>query len=344
EAQGFGRYPPIPGTEDLRRAIAHWLGWRYGLDGIIDPDAHILPLNGTREGLFLSPQFLRSAQSGGAIPAILMPNPFYPVYAAGAIGAGAEPVYLPATAQNGFLPDLAAIPEDLLARIAGMYLCSPSNPQGAVAPASYLETAIDLARKHDFILYADECYAEIYTGSPPPGILEVARKTGSFANILAFHSLSKRSNLPGLRSGFCAGDERLIRRLARLRNIAAPQTPLPLQAAAAAAWRDEAHVRENRRLYSAKFDAMDEIIGKAFGYQRPGGGFFVWLDMQALGGSEAAALRLWREAGVRVLPGAYLGQEVAGENPGADYIRVALVADEDTTRMALQRMRKVLGE
>ncbi len=345
EMSGFGRYPPIPGTPDLRRAIAGWLEVRYGLEGHLDPETHILALNGTREGLFLSPLFLRSASdSKNSSPAILMPNPFYPVYAAAAIGAGAEPVYLPATAQNGFLPDLAALPEDLLARAVGMYLCSPSNPQGAVAPVSYLETAINLARQHGFILYADECYSEIYSGPKPPGILEVAGKTGSFANILAFHSLSKRSNLPGLRSGFCAGDEKLIRKLARLRNIAAPQTPMPLQAAAAAAWRDEKHVEENRRLYSAKFDAMDEIIGSSFGYQRPGGGFFAWLDVSANGGSEAAALKLWREAGVRVLPGAYLGHEIAGENPGAAYIRVALVEDEGITRMALQRIKKVLGE
>ncbi len=344
EAQSFGRYPPIPGTADLRRAIAGWLGARYGLKGYLDADRNILPLNGTREGLFLAPLFLKSAAAAQKQrPVILMPNPFYPVYAAAAIGAGAQPVYLPATAQNGFLPDLDAISPDLLARTAGMYLCSPSNPQGAVASRQYLAKALDLARRHDFIIYADECYSEIYSRNPPPGILEVARKSGSFANILAFHSLSKRSNLAGLRSGFCAGDEELICRFTRLRNVAAPQTPLPLQAAAAAAWRDEAHVDENRRLYSAKFDVMDEIIGTDFGYRRPGGGFFAWLDMSAHGGSEAATLRLWREAGVKVLPGAYLGMETASANPGEPYIRLALVADEETTRMALRRIQDVLG-
>ncbi len=341
EAQGFGRYPPIPGTARLRRAIAAWLGSRYGLEGHLDADRNVLPLNGTREGLFLAPVFLKNPDKQD--PVILMPNPFYPVYAVAAISAGARPVYLPATAQNGFLPDLDVIPPDLLARTAGVYLCSPSNPQGAVASRQYLGNAIDLARRHDFIIYADECYSEIYSRKAPPGILEVARQSGSFANILAFHSLSKRSNLAGLRSGFCAGDEELIRAFTRLRNVAAPQTPLPLQAAAAAAWRDEAHVEENRRLYSAKFDAMDEIIGTSFGYRRPGGGFFAWLDMSAHGGSEAATLKLWREAGVKVLPGAYLGMETAGGNPGEPYIRLALVADEETTRMALRRIQDVLG-
>jgi len=345
EAAGFGRYPPIAGTHDLRRAIADWLIRRYKLEGHLDADKHIIPLNGTREGLFLAPLFLKppaDAQKRHSL--IMMPNPFYPVYAAAAIGAGAEALYLPVTAQNGFLPDLDALSPDLLARAAGLYLCSPSNPQGAVASIAYLEKAIDLARHHDFIIYADECYSEIYTGAPPPGILEVAKKTGSFANIMAFHSLSKRSNLPGLRSGFCAGDQELIRQFTQLRNVAGPQTPLPMQAAATAAWRDETHVAENRRLYSAKFDAMDEIIGNAFGYQRPGGGFFAWLDVSAFGGGEAVTLKLWKKAGVKVLPGAYLGKETSGGNPGAAYIRVALVADEATTRTALLRIRKVLGD
>ncbi len=343
--EDFSRYPPIAGTEELRGAIAGWLDRRYRLEGAISPEKHITALSGTREGLFLAAVFLTPPYSAKKTnPAILIPNPFYPVYAAGALAAGAEIIYLPALRENNFLPSLDALDDDLLQRTAALFLCSPSNPQGAVASAAYMEKAIMLARKHDFVIFSDECYSEIYFETPPPGILQVAKSTGSFANIIAFHSLSKRSNLPGLRSGFCAGDERLIALFTRLRNVAGPQTPLPLQAAAAAAWRDEAHVVINRELYRAKFDTADEIIGGRFGYERPDGGFFLWLDTGGHGGSEAVTLRLWREAGLKVLPGAYLGAAVNGVNPAEKYIRIALVADETTTRRALKRLVKILGE
>ncbi len=345
EGEDFGRYPPIAGSEELRGTIAGWLERRYGLAGVISPQKHITALNGTREGLFLASVFLTPSYSAKKTnPAVLIPNPFYPVYAAGALAGGAEIAYLPAMRQNNFLPDLEALGAGILQRAAALFLCSPSNPQGAVASAEYLEKAIMLARKHDFVIFSDECYSEIYAATPPPGILQVAKSTRSLTNVIAFHSLSKRSNLPGLRSGFCAGDERLIAKFTRLRNIAGPQTPLPLQAAAAAAWRDEAHVIKNRELYRAKFDAADEIIGERFGYKRPDGGFFLWLDTASHGGGEAAALKLWREAGLKVLPGSYLAAAADGENPGDKYIRMALVGDEPTTRNALKRLVKVLGE
>ena len=343
--EDFGRYPPIAGTAELRGAIAGWLERRYGLAGAIEAEKHITALSGTREGLFLAAVFLTPRYSAKKTkPVILLPNPFYPVYAAGALAAGAGIVYLPATDKSGFLPDLDALSPDLLEQTSALFLCSPSNPQGAVASAAYLEKAIMLARKYDFVIFSDECYSEIYAATPPPGILQVAGSTGSFANVIAFHSLSKRSSLPGLRSGFCAGDEKLIAAFTKLRNVAGPQTPLPLQAAAAAAWDDEAHVAKTRGLYRAKFDAADEIIGGRFGYSRPDGGFFLWLDTGKHGGSEAVTLELWREAGLKVLPGAYLAAAADGLNPGEKYIRLALVADEHTTRTALKRLIKVLGE
>lgn len=339
ETSGFGKYPPINGTDNLRDAIAAWLGRRYGLEGAIDPARHIAPLSGTREGLFYAAAFLLPERYK---PVVLLPNPYYPVYAAAALNAGAEPVFMPCSRETGFLPDLSWLTPELMSRTAGMYVCSPSNPQGAVASPEYLEQLIRLARAHGFILLMDECYSEIYSDAPPAGILEVAARTGSYANILAFHSLSKRSNLPGLRSGFCAGDEQLISQLLRLRNVAGPQMPLPLQAAAAAAWCDEAHVEANRHLYRAKFDAADEIIGERFGYSRPGGGFFVWLNMSSHGGGEAAALMLWQEAGLRTIPGSYLGADTVAGNPGADFLRIALVQNEELTREGLTRLVRVL--
>jgi aspartate/methionine/tyrosine aminotransferase len=337
---GFGKYPPIRGTGELRGAIGGWLRRRYGHGDLLDPERHVLPLSGTREGLFLVAPFISPPPDRAAArPAIILPNPYYPCYAAAALAADADPVYLPATAGTGFLPDLEALDPALLARTSCLYLCSPSNPQGAVADEAYLLRALELARRHDFVLIGDECYSEIYDSAPPPGLLPVAAGTGSFANVLVFNSLSKRSNLPGLRSGFCAGDEALIRRFATFRNVAAPQMPLPLQAVSAAIWADEAHVEENRRLYARKFAIVREL-----GLEPPAGGFFLWLDIREHGGSEEVTRWLWRETGVRVLPGAYLGAEYNGENPGEGYIRLALVQDEDTTRTALERIGKTLGD
>lgn len=347
EAQaGFGLYPAIKGSDDLRAAIAQWLERRYpALAGRVDPDKHITTLCGTREGLF-SAVFPAARRRGDLkFPAALIPNPFYQTYAAAAHAAGVEPVYLKADASTGFLPDLKAIPPELLARTAVMFLCSPSNPQGAVASADYLKRAAELARGHDFMLFADECYSEIYTRTPPPGLLETAGDgSDGFARLAIFHSLSKRSNLPGLRVGFCAGDARFIEELAKFRNVTGPQLPLPIQNAAAAIWRDEAHVEANRALYDAKFAISDDILGGKFGYARPAGGFFLWLDMSAAGGGEAAVKTLWKDCGVRLLPGAYLTRALAGgDNPGAAYARLAMVAGAEETRDALTRIVKRLG-
>jgi N-succinyldiaminopimelate aminotransferase len=336
----FGKYPPIRGTADLRAAIGGWIGRRYpSLAGAVDPEAHILPLNGSREGLF-SAIFPALARKEAARPAVLIPNPFYQAYLAAAVAAGAEPVFLPARKETGFLPDLDALDAETLGRAAAIYLCSPSNPEGAVASEAYWARLISLARAHDFVVFADECYSEIYAAAPPPGALAAAAALGEgLRNVISFNSLSKRSNLPGLRSGFAAGDADFIAAFQKFRSVACPQTPLPVQAVAAHAWREETHVAANRALYAAKFAIADEALGGMFGYARPEGGFFLWLDLSALGGGEAAAQTLWQSCGVKILPGAYLAQDEAGGlNPGTDFARLALVADEAATREALMRL------
>jgi N-succinyldiaminopimelate aminotransferase len=339
----FGRYPMNKGIDAFAEAVGKWLDRRYTLERPVDPACEVLVLNGTREGLFLAALAAKNwvAPRAGR-PAVLIPNPFYAAYAAGAIAAECEPVYLPATAATGFLPDLATLSENLLARTVAFYLASPANPQGAVADRAYLLQLTALARRFGFLIFADECYCEIYSEHAPPGMLEAAGR--DFANVVVFHSLSKRSSLPGLRIGFAAGDRKFLSAYLELRNVAAPQVPTPMQHVAIAAYGDEAHVEENRRLYNKKFDLADQIIGDRYGYRRPAGGFFLWLDVSAHGGSEAAALKLWREAGLRVVPGRYLAREQQdGSNPGADYVRVAMVQNSEITAEALHRLVAVLG-
>jgi N-succinyldiaminopimelate aminotransferase len=339
----FGRYPANKGIEPFRRAVADWLSRRYALPRPVDPEHEVLVLNGTREGLFLAAiAGVRWVSPRAGKPAVLIPNPFYAAYAAGALAAGCEPVYLPARRESGFLPDLDTLDDALLARTVAFYIASPSNPQGAVADSAYLERLATLARRFGFLVFADECYGEIYSEQVPPGMLECSGP--DFANVIIFHSLSKRSNLPGLRVGFAAGDKRFLTQYLELRNVAAPQVPTPAQYVAIAAYGDEAHVEENRKLYSAKFDLADQIIGDRYGYERPAGGFFLWLDVSKYGGSEIVTKRLWQEAGVRVVPGRYLAREQAdGSNPGADFIRVAMVQDKAATAEALHRLVAVLG-
>jgi N-succinyldiaminopimelate aminotransferase len=341
----FGRYPINKGIDVFRQAVASWLGRRFALPRPVDPETEVLVLSGTREGLFLAAlaakRFVGQRQGR---PAILLPNPFYAAYSAGAVAADCEPVYLDATPKTGFLPDLDALTGDLLARTVAFYLASPANPQGAVASKRYLVRLAELAQRHGFLVFADECYCEIYGsgGEPPCGMLEAAGP--DFANVLVFHSLSKRSNLPGLRVGFVAGDRRFLARFLELRNVAAPQVPAPAQRVAVAAYADEAHVEENRKLYTAKFGLADQIIGDRYGYRRPAGGFFLWLDVSAQGGDEQVTMKLWREAGLRVVPGRYLARDQAdGSNPGAGYIRLALVQDYETTAQALHRLVAALG-
>ena len=343
----YGKYPPIRGTDEVRGAISAWLSRRYAIAGGVDPSCEILILNGSREGLYFAcvPAVGRKAVTGK--PAILTCNPYYSAYVAGALGVGAEAVYLNATQATGFLPDLDEVSRDaaLLARTCALFINSPANPQGIVASRDYILKALALARAHNFMLFLDECYSEIYTGSAPLGGLEVATDTPErFKNLVVFNSLSKRSNLPGLRSGFCAGDAAFLETYAEIRNMCAPTVPGPVQHASAAAWADEDHVEAARAAYGQKFAIADEVLGTRYGYKRPAGGFCLWLDMSQFGGGSDATVTLWKRSGVKVIPGAFLAQTGRdGTNPGANYVRVALVQDPATIREALERMVSVLS-
>ena len=335
EMSGFGQYPPNEGTPELRAAITGWLNRRYGVT--LDPDTQVMALNGTREGLYNACMALVPEAKNGAKPAILMPNPFYQVYMIGAISVQAEPVFVPATRETGYLPDYMSLSADLLNRVAAAYICSPANPQGAVASRAYWTDLIGLAETYDFQVFADECYSEIYRGEPPVGALEVAAEMGAHPDrVVVFHSLSKRSNLPGLRSGFVAGGAESIQRIRQLRAYSGAPLPLPLQRVAEAVWTDEAHVQENRALYREKYAVADEIFAGINSYQGPEAGFFLWLPVED---GEEAALKAWTETGVRVLPGAYLSRDTAQGNPGKGYIRVAMVAPLDEMREGLIALR-----
>ena len=334
---GFGVYPPNDGTPELLAAISAWTARRYGA---AHPESGLMVLNGTREGLFNTLIALCPEQKRGARPVVLMPNPFYQVYAVASLSIGAEPVYVPATAATGHLPDYRSLPADVLDRVAVAYICSPANPQGAVASAGYLADLLDLAERHDFTVFCDECYSEIWRDSPPPGLLEVAASRGADPErVVVFNSLSKRSNVPGLRSGFVAAGPQAMARIRQLRAYAGAPLPLPLQRVAERLWSDEAHVTANRALYQDKFRDAAEVLGGLQGMTLPEGGFFLWLPVED---GEAAALRLWRETGVRVLPGGYLARDTAAGNPGKGYIRVALVAPREETKRGLTMIRDCL--
>lgn len=334
---GFAKYPPNPGSDDLLEAISGWIARRYG---VTVPADGILALNGTREGLYNAAMALCPERKNGQRPAILMPNPLYPVYAVAAKSVGAEAVFVDATRETGFLPDYAALDADVLDRTAIAYLCSPSNPQGAVADMAYWRALLELAERHDFRIFSDECYSEIWRDAPPPGILEAAQEAGTDPErVLTFHSLSKRSNLPGLRSGFVAGGPRAIAEMRQLRAYAGAPLPLPLQAVSARAWREEDHVEESRRIYHEKYRLADRIFADVAGYKGPAGGFLLWLPVED---GERAAERLWRETGVKVLPGAYFSIDTARGNPGRGYIRAAMVAPTQQVQEGLERLRTCL--
>jgi N-succinyldiaminopimelate aminotransferase len=342
-AEQWGKYPQAPGTPEFRQAARDWLGRRYRLPaGMIDPDRHILPVAGTREALFMIALSAVPDAGNGQRPAVLMPNPFYHVYAGAAAMAGGEPVFLSSTAANGFQPRPQDVPAETLARTALAYVCSPANPQGSVASIDLLKAWISAARQHNFVVAFDECYGEIYGDVPPAGSLEAAALLGGdLSNIVVFHSLSKRSGAPGLRSGFICGDPKQIQRITQLINYGGVAVPGPIIAASTLLWRDEAHVEAGRARYRANFDAAERILGQRFGTPRPAGGFFLWLDV---GDGEEAAKLLWSKAALRVLPGGYMARpDGQGRNPGQRYIRVALVHDPATTAAALERMADVLN-
>jgi aspartate/methionine/tyrosine aminotransferase len=341
----FGEYPPVNGTADWREAAASWLRRRFELpEDAIDPEKNVLPLNGTREGLFLAPFIVTPEKKAGGRAAILLPNPFYQCYAAAILSAGAEPVFVPATVSTNFLPDYTSLPKETLERTAAIYLCSPSNPEGAAVDEKYWRELFVLADHYDFTVFADECYADIYFDKKPLGALTARyQQSGSFERLLTFHSLSKRSCLPGLRSGIVAGDAKLMATFRSFRNYAGPQVPMPVMAASAAAWRDEKHVEAIRASYAERFAVAKRLLGNRADFRLPDGGFFLWLNV---GDGISVTQKLWREAGIRVLPGAYMGREIEPgkiqSNPGFPYIRVALVSDLSTITAALERMGEIL--
>jgi len=330
----FMGYPQIVGTAAFRGAVHKWIDRRYALGGFLAEHGDVLPLSGSREGLFLGAALARDLKDKRD-PVILFANPAYQTYPAAAQTIRAEAVPL-AAADGGVLPDFDAVPDDVLDRAVGYYFASPSNPQGVSASVADWHALFDRAERHDFFIFADECYSEIYreAAGPPVGALEAARtRPGALERLLVFNSLSKRSNLAGLRAGFVAGSRDVIAAFKDYRNLVGPQVPAPLQAVAAAVYADEAHVVENRRLYDEKYALVPEILGLPV----PSGGFFLWLPVN---GDDIDVTRaLWRETGVRVVPGSYLALTPSGrKNPGRGFVRLALVADASVTREALSRI------
>ncbi len=335
-ASGFGNYPNNDGVPELLDAISAWLKRRFDINV---PPAQIMALNGTREGLYNAAMALLPEEKNGQ-PIVLVPNPFYQVYAIAAISVGAEARFLPATAETGFLPDLTALDADTLNRTTAFYLCSPANPQGAVASREYWKAALALAEQYDFRIFSDECYSEVYRDEKPVSGLQMAMETGADPErVVIFHSLSKRSNLPGLRSGFVAGGPESIRRIRQLRAYAGAPLPMPLQHAAAKVWADEDHVETSRQRYVAKYDIANTVFDGIDGCGAPEAGFFLWLPVED---GEAATVKLWKETGVRVLPGEYLSRDADGLNPGKGYIRVAMVAEEQELQRGLTALRDCL--
>jgi len=319
-------YPTTLGLPALREAIAGWAERRFGLAaGAVDPARQVLPVNGTREALFSFTQAVVNRADEGLV---VSPNPFYQIYEGAALLAGAQPHYLPCLAENGFNPDFDAVPTDVWQRCQILFLCSPGNPTGALVPLETLKRLIALADEHDFVIAADECYSELYfdEANPPAGLLSACAALGrhDFKRCVVFHSLSKRSNLPGLRSGFVAGDADILKAFLLYRTYHGCAMPVHVQLASAAAWNDEIHVRANRELYRAKFEAVLQILEPVLDVARPDGGFYLWpktpIDDQRF------TRELFEQEHVTVVPGSYLSREVEGHNPGADRVRMALVA------------------
>ena len=333
--QDFNRYPSNDGSPELLNAISDWVNKRYGV--VIKSESEILSLNGTREGLFNAQIALSPETKNGKPTKVLIPNPFYQVYAVGAATVSAEPIFVPAYAENNFMPNYAELPKEILDQTSILFLCSPANPQGTMASYNYWVELMRLAEKHDFKIFADECYSEIYRNSAPVGALQVAHDIGADPErLVVFHSLSKRSNLPGLRSGFAVSGPKNIKEMKQLRNYSGAPNPTPLQAVAAAAWSDENHVVENRKLYQKKYQIADDIFRNIKGYNAPQAGFFLWLPVE---NDEQATLNLWKQSGIRVLPGSYLSRNVDNKNPGEKYIRVAMVAPFGETKLGLQTIK-----
>ena len=336
------RYPLTKGMPELRQTIADWLCKRFKLaKNTLDSEKNILPVSGTREALFAFAQAVINRQEQ---PLVLMPNPFYQIYEGAALLAGAQPWFMNTTHETDFLPDLDSIPDNVWQQAQLVYICSPGNPTGRVMPVEQLKQLMALAEKHDFIIASDECYSELYfdEDAPPVGLLQACHETGNteYKRCVVFHSLSKRSNLPGLRSGFVAGDAAVLQQFLRYRTYHGCAMSPPYQWASIAAWSDEDHVRENRALYREKFAAVLEILSAVMPVSQPDAGFYLWpkLDMA----DDDFAQQLFAQQNITVLPGQYLSRIAHGVNPGQGYVRMALVAEKDNCIEAAQRIRQFL--
>lgn len=339
---GFAQYPYTKGSLELRLAIAEWLQRRFKLaQEFIDPERHIIPVAGTREALFA---FAQAVIDRSRAAYVLMPNPFYQIYEGAALLAGATPWYMNTPAATGYLPDLAAVPEQIWRACQLLYICSPGNPTGAVMNAGYLRTLIELAERYDFIIASDECYSEIYPDEqhPPAGLLQAAAAMGNtqFKRCVVFHSLSKRSNLPGLRSGFVAGDAQILAQFLKYRTYHGCALPPPTQAASIVAWQDELHVRENRDQYRDKFAAVLNILRPHIDLHAPDASFYLWMPTPI--DDSVFAKNLFAQQNITVLPGSFLSRDAHGSNPGASHVRIALVAPVEECIEAAQRIKHFL--
>lgn len=340
---GLANYPSTHGGEPLRAAIANWLERRYGVPPI-DPATMVLPVNGSREALFAIAQCVVDASKPGAL--VMCPNPFYQIYEGAAYLAGAEPYFVNSEPARNFAPDYGSVPDEVWARVQLLYLCSPGNPTGAVLSLDDWRTLFELADRHGFVIASDECYSEIYFGATPPlGALEAAHQLGRsaggrpYANLIVFSSLSKRSNVPGMRSGFVAGDPELMKKFLLYRTYSGGAMPPPVQAASVVAWGDETHVQDNRNLYKEKFNLITPLLKQVMDVELPDAGFYLWADVRRSGLSDTEfARRLYAEYNVTVLPGSYLARDAHGINPGSNRIRMALVAEVDEGLEAANRI------
>ena len=340
---GVGTYPATAGLPALREACARWLERRFALgEGRVDSETMVLPVNGTREALFA---FAQAVVDPSAAARVLMPNPFYQIYEGAALLAGAEPVYLGTSAATGWMPALDAVPAETWRRCQLFYLCTPGNPTGAVADLAYFTRLLELSDRYGFVIASDECYSEIYAdeAAPPPGLLEACVRAGrwGFERCVVFHSLSKRSNLPGLRSGFVAGDARIMERFRLYRTYHGSAVPEHVQQASQAAWGDETHVVENRRQYRAKYDAVMPLLAAVMEVERPPASFYLW--PRTAGDDESFARDLLAATNVAVLPGSYLGRDTGGGNPARQRVRISLVASVEECAEAARRIRDFVG-
>ena len=336
---GLSRYPLTRGMPELRAAIVDWLVQRFTLpENSLDPECQVLPVNGTREALFA---FAQCIINPGHDALVLMPNPFYQIYEGAALLAGARPWFMNTTRESGLLPDFDTVPEAVWERCQLVYICTPGNPTGAVLPKPTLQQLIALADQHDFVIASDECYSEIYPDGdvPPHGLLQAAAELGrhDYRRCVVFHSLSKRSNAPGLRSGFVAGDAAIMKDFLRYRTYHGCAMPPATQAASIRAWQDEAHVAENRTLYTEKFNAVLDIITPLLDVHAPDAGFYLWVPVPR--DDTVFARELLAQQNVTVLPGSFLSRPVDGINPGKDYVRMALVAPLDDCIEAAKRIK-----